>query len=289
MRTEITRRDFVGTATAAGAVLAGTGKIAAGRQTDASAADSSEIWILDSHVHLKHGDAAGTEYSAETIVRTMDKVGVAKSVVFAMSTTTRRSIEMAEAAVKEYPDRLIPYVYALPNYERPVIKEIEEALDGGLFRGIKIHAGECRLAEYIVDPVFELAAKYDVPCLVDCLGNYPVADRLARKFPQTKYIVAHVGKYLCTDKKLLDQFIGLAKRHPSVLLDTSGVVLVEKIEEAVGEIGSERMLWGTDGPDMKPDTATFAQSELDKILGLAISKQDKANILGQTARRLLKL
>ena len=287
--TEITRRNFVGTATAASAVLAGAGMFAPGRQADASSADSNDIWILDSHVHLKHGDLARTEYPTETIIDVMDKVGIAKSVVFAICTTTKRSIEMATAAVEKYPGRLIPYVYALPNYERPAIKEIEEVLDGGQFKGIKIHAGECRLAEYIVDPVFELAAKYDVPCLVDCLGDYPVAERLARKFPRTKFIVAHIGRFLSTDKKLLDRFIGLAKEHPSVFLDTSGVVLLEKIEKAVAEIGSRRMLWGTDGPDKKPDTVTFAQTELDKILGLGISEQDKADILGQTARRLLKL
>ena len=44
--------------------------------------------IIDSHVHLKHGDAQKTEYSAETIVKTMDAVGIDQSVVFAMSTTT---------------------------------------------------------------------------------------------------------------------------------------------------------------------------------------------------------
>lgn len=289
MPSEITRRDFSGIAAAAGAAFVGSGRVAAGPQADASSAESDDIRILDSHVHLKHGDAAGTEYSADTIVRTMDEVGIHESVVFAMSTTTRRSIEMATAAVEKYPDRLIPYVYALPNYERPAIKEIEEVLDGRLFRGIKIHAGECRLAEYIVDPVFELAAKYDVPCLVDCLGNYPVAQRLATKFPQTKFIVAHIGRYLSTDKKLLDRFIGLAKQHPNVFLDVSGVVLLEKIEKAVAEIGSRRILWGTDGPDKKPDTVTFARTELNKILGLTISRQDKAAILGQTARRLLKL
>ena len=65
--------------------------------------------IIDSHVHLKHGDAERTEYAPDEIVRVMDAVGIDKSVVFAMSTTTARSVEMAEAAVARFPDRLIPY------------------------------------------------------------------------------------------------------------------------------------------------------------------------------------
>ena len=59
--------------------------------------------IIDSHVHLKHGDAQKTEYSAETIVETMDAVGIDKSIVFAMSTTASRSIEMAKEAIGKFP------------------------------------------------------------------------------------------------------------------------------------------------------------------------------------------
>ena len=43
--------------------------------------------IIDSHVHLKHGDAKRTEYSPKTIVKIMNEVGIDKSIVFAMSTT----------------------------------------------------------------------------------------------------------------------------------------------------------------------------------------------------------
>jgi len=289
MGNKMTRRHFLGAAAAAGVAVASTEIPAAGQQAATPAGLARTRWIVDSHVHLRHGDAARTEYSPETIVDTMDEVGIDKSVVFAICTTTKRSIEMAEAAVEKYPDRLVPYVYALPHYERPVIKEIEQALSERRFRGIKIHAGECTLAEYVVDPVLDLAGKYGVPCLIDCLGNYAAAKRMAQGFPGTKLIVAHMGRYLCRDKKLLDRFIGLAEEFSNVLLDLSGVVIVEKIEEATERIGSARLLWGTDGPDQKPDTVTFARNELDKIRRLNLSEQDKANILGQTLCGLLNL
>ncbi|MCX7886297.1 MAG: amidohydrolase family protein [Verrucomicrobiae bacterium] len=244
--------------------------------------------IIDAHVHLKHGDAARTEYSAETIVQIMDKVGIAKSVVFAISTTTRRSIEMAEAAAKQFPDRLIPYAYALPHYERAVIKEIEQALSTRLFRGIKIHAGECTLADYVVDPVLKLAGKFGVPCLIDCAGRYEAAKRMAETFPETLLIFAHMGRYLCTDRKLIEAFIGLAESHHNVLLDVSGVVLVNMIEEAARRIGSMRLIWGTDGPHPKPDLVSFARQELNKIASLSLSETDKSNILGQAILRLLR-
>lgn len=288
MKSQLTRRSFLGVA-AAGAAVASARTEAAQRQPAAAAGRDRSAWVVDSHVHLKHGDAARTEYSPDAIVDAMDKAGIDKSIVFAMSTTTRRSIEMAEAAVKKYPDRLIPYVYALPHYERPVIREIEAALAGRVFRGVKIHAGECTLAEYVVDPVLRIAGKHGAACLFDCGGNYAAARRMAQAFPGTKLIVAHMGRYLSTDKKLIDQFIGLAEQFPNVLLDVSGVVVSEMITEAVRRIGSSRLVWGTDGPHPKPDTATFARTELDRIRQLRLSEQDSNNLLGRTIVNLLGL
>lgn len=290
MRSGLSRRSFVGAIAAAGiAARSRAGSVSKQKTTAANSVPGGLKGIIDSHAHLKHGDAARTEYSPEVIIATMDKVGIAKAVVFAMSTTTQRSIETAEAAVKKYPDRLIPYVYALPHYERPVIKEVEEALAGRLFRGIKIHVGECTLADYVVDPVLKVAGTYKVPCLIDCAGRLADAKRMAVAFPETSLIIGHMGRYLSTDRKQIDSFIALAEEHKNVLLDVSGVVVVEKIEEAAGRIGSARLIWGTDGPHENPDTIGFARTELDKVRRLNLSDEDKNNILGRNIARLLRL
>ncbi len=245
--------------------------------------------IIDSHVHLKHGDSARTEYAPETIVEVMDAVGIDRSVVFAMSTTTRHSIEMAAEACERFPDRLIPYAYALPSYERPVLAELEEAIAVGGFKGIKIHIGECRLTEYIIDPVLELAAEHDVPCLVDFGGDFASTERIARGFPDTKLIVAHFGKYLCSDAALIDRFIGLAESCQNVWLDASGVVLIWTIEEAARRIGAERILFGTDGPHPMPDLVTFAGLPIKQIRMLGLTEEEKDLILGGSIAALLGL
>ncbi len=242
--------------------------------------------IIDSHCHLKHGDVAGTEYSAEEIVRVMDAAGIDRSVVFAMQTTTRRSIEMARDAVAQFPDRLIPYVYALPSYDRPVIEELREALEEG-FRGIKMHVGECRIREHISDPVFELAEELDVPVLMDLGGDLGTAQRLAAQFPQTKLIIAHLGQYKCTVEPLIGQFIEVAEAHPNVWLDASGVVMTYLIAEAVKRIGAERVLFGVDGPYPRPHEATGARYAIRQIEMLEISAEDKAMVLGGSVARLL--
>lgn len=245
--------------------------------------------IIDSHVHLKHGDSERTEYSPEAIVKVMDEVGIDRSVVFAMSTTTRRSIEMAKEAIAKFPDRLIPYVYALPNYERRVLDEIDHALDKLDFKGIKIHAGECTLAEYLVDPVIEIAGECEVPCLIDCAGDSGAIKRIASNFPRTNIIVAHLGKYLCKDSTLIDRFIDLAEAYRNIYLDISGVIMPGKIVEAVRHVGSKRLIFGTDGPHKAPDTATYARIELEKIKNLGLEQADLGSILGEAIADLLGL
>ncbi len=245
--------------------------------------------IIDSHVHLKHGDAQKTEYSAETIVETMNATGIDKSVVFAMSTTTFHSIEMAKAAADKFPHRLIPYVYALPSYESVALNQIDEAISELGFRGIKIHMGECTLAEYVIDPVIELAGERGVPCLIDCLGRHEPIQRIVGKFPQTKIIVAHLGQYLCKQESVIDRFIGLAQKYDNILLDASGVVITGKIKEAVGRLGSGRVIFGTDGPHESPDTVAYARAELGKIRALGLSPEDEAAVLGGTIASLLHI
>ncbi len=245
--------------------------------------------IIDSHVHLKHGDAAATEYTPEQIVEVMDAAGIDRSVVFAMSTTTRRSIEMARDAVERFPDRLIPYVYALPSYERPVIEELREAIAGLGFRGIKLHIGECRLREYIADPVFALAGELGVPCLIDLGGDLATGERIAAAFPQTKLIYAHFGRYLCTDATLIRSFIALADAHPNVWLDATGVVLDWTISEAVRRLGAERVIFGTDGPHPAPTLTEMARNSIRQIEMLDISEEEKAMVLGGSVAQLLGL
>lgn len=245
--------------------------------------------IIDAHVHLRHGDERRTEYKPESIVEIMDAVGIDKSVVLAICTTTSRSIHMARRAAGMFPRRLIPFAYALPSFTTIVMRELEEALLDLGFKGVKIHAGECGLAEYTVGPVIGLAGEMGVPCLIDCLGRYADIERMARAHPDAKIIVAHMGKYMCTDEALIDRFIQLAEEHENLYLDTSGVVLTGKIVEAVDRVGADRLIFGTDGPRRKPTTVEYAREQLEKIRGLPISTAEKAQILGRTIADLLEI
>ncbi len=245
--------------------------------------------IIDSHVHLRHGNAERTEYTAHQIIESMDGAGVDKSVVFAICTTAFDAIARARTAHELYPDRLIPYAYALPNPERPIIGSIEEAVTRLGFKGIKIHAGECTLAEYVSDPILKLAGEHGVPCLIDFIGRDADLDRMARSFPDTPIIVAHMGRYLCTDRGLIDRFVRIVETNDNVYLDISGVVLIWKIREAVERVGPERIIWGTDGPYPTPDLASYIRTDLAKVRASGITGPELSAILAGNISRLLDL
>lgn len=245
--------------------------------------------IIDSHVHLKHGDAARTEYRPEEIVEVMDAAGIARAVVFAMSTATRRSIEMASEAVECFPERLIPYAYALPDFERSALAELRAAVARLGFRGIKIHRGVMALHDYLIDPVLRLATETGVPCLVDFAGDLAAATRIAEQFPELKLIVCHLGLYLANRPEQVEPFIELAQQHGNVYLDVSGVLLDWKIADAVRRLGAERVLFGTDGPHAQPDERSFARRAVRQIQNLELPEADRALILGGALARLLGL
>ena len=245
--------------------------------------------IIDSHVHLKHGNVDRTEYAAETIVESMDGAGVDKSIVFAICTTAWNAIELATAAHTQFPDRLIPYAYALPSSERTILDDLEEAVVNRGFKGIKIHGGECTLGEYVSDPVLKLAGRLGVPCLIDFCGRHKDLDRIANSFPETQIIVAHLGQYLTSNQPLIDQFIGTAEACPNVYLDISGVVLLWKIREAVERVGALRFIWGTDGPYPTPDLKTYITTDIAKVRASGISEADQQAVLCDTISNLLNL
>jgi len=245
--------------------------------------------ICDSHCHLKHGNKERTEYTPEAIVRIMDEVGIDRSAVFAMCVSSAEATGFAQRAAEAYPDRLIPYAYAIPHIAESALDVVEDAISRLHFRGIKLHVGETSLAGYVIDPLFELAAKYAVPVLVDLAGRVDDASRIVRSFPHTTVILAHFGRYLCTDHALLHRFVELAEGNGNTILDTSGVVFPWIISEAVKRVGSGRLIFGIDGPHPYPTPEAYARDEIQKIQRLPVSTVDKENILWNTAARVLQL
>ena len=241
--------------------------------------------IIDFHAHLGRGDEppAGPlqhDLYPDQVLRQMDEAGVDRTVVFPV---TYRDYHAANREIAGYvaahPDRLIGFGRVRDTDDGPDI--VTEAVEKLGLKGFKIHHG-CDS----IDPqspklwrVLERIEELNVPIIFDAFAHnvpkaLPAADRLT-----SPVVLGHMGGLWNVES--IDVCIACAERNPNVYLETSSVLLYGKIEEAVRRIGSERVIFGTDGPPIHP------LPEITKIRILRISDAEKANILGLNAARLL--
>jgi len=153
--------------------------------------------------------------------------------------------------------------------------------------GIKIHphAHRYEIREH-GSAIFAFAAEHHALVLTHSgdPGSYPedfipFADR----FPNVRLILAHLGN--SDDGSLSRQVYAIERaRHGNVFVDTSSArsLVSGLIEWAVGEIGPERILFGTDTP------LYFAASQKARIDAAEIADEAKRAILAGNASTLLQ-
>ena len=105
-------------------------------------------------------------------------------------------------------------------------------------------------------------------------------DDVAVDFPALKIILAHAGRPL-----YMDTAIFLARRHPNVHLDLSGIP-PKKLLEYLPRLEdlSDRCLWGTDYPS--PGVASMKKN-VEDFLALPLSEAAKKRILWDNAAAVI--
>jgi len=154
--------------------------------------------------------------------------------------------------------------------------------------GIKIHPEEhCYPIVQHGRSIFELAAQFDAVVLSHSgepnslpMDFVPFAD----DFPRVNLILAHLGHSGATGTSVDLQVRAIqASKRGNVLADTSSLwsILPGLIEWAVGEVGADHILYGSDTP------LYFAPSQRARIDRADLTDVEKAIILRDNAKRLL--
>jgi uncharacterized protein len=112
-------------------------------------------------------------------------------------------------------------------------------------------------------------------------GDPMAVDDVAVDFPKLSLVLAHAGRPL-----YMPTAVFLARRHPNVRLDLSGIPPRKLLEylPRLEEI-SDRCLWGTDFPS--PGIASMRRN-VDDFLALPLSEDAKRRILFDNAATLLR-
>ena len=103
---------------------------------------------------------------------------------------------------------------------------------------------------------------------------------IAGRYPNANFVIAHAGN----SEPYRSQAIRAAQRFSNVYVETCSTFREPGvIERLVAEAGADRVLFGSDVPLMDPRT------QLGKIITAKIGDWEKRLVLGENARRLLRL
>lgn len=248
--------------------------------------------IIDAHLHLDDkidGTAIG---AARELDRQLCDANIDRAVVLQLEAQPWSVEEVAEA-IAEFP-RLRAFVNVHPAGGRPehLLREGIEELG---YIGLKLHP---RLQDFAVDDertarLVQAAGEMDVPVLIDAFpdgshlmqGFSPLKYALlAKRCPQTRIIIAHMGGHYVLD------FMMLAKRLPNVYFDFSYSLLYYQTSSVPGDMvyamrsmKFERIFYGSDYPDRS--VSVSLERSLEYLRGSGISGVELDKIMGSNAQR----
>ena len=251
--------------------------------------------VIDSHIHT--GPLPGyMNYDTDTrdLIGLMDQLDI----VYAVNSNHRDLImgDLQGAAkenimlYEETKGRIMSYFAYDPFRHDECMEVIDRYYDNKIFKGVKIHPSFNLISadddryESIWDHISRngmvmMSHTWDISLTNPVQKySYPAGfEKYIARYPRATIIFAHSGGRYGGMVKAVD----IAGRYRNVYLDLAGDIYADGfIEYAVSQLGSERILFGSDYSMMDQ------RNMLGIVLGADISITDKENILWRNAADL---
>jgi predicted TIM-barrel fold metal-dependent hydrolase len=191
---------------------------------------------------------------------------------------------LTERACEQHKDVIFGYIYVNPSSVDEALRELERCSRLDCFRGVKIHPQVDMFYPQLEAwfPVYRAIEDLSLPVLWHS-GTEPTTNPLqiaavAREFPNVPHILGHFG----LGDHGLDCFTA-AKLSDNIYVDVSINPIIPWFNAWIEEIGSDRMLWGSDYP--------FCSMEYEaaKLAYLVGSDRDLENVHWRNSVRLFGL
>jgi hypothetical protein len=240
--------------------------------------------IIDAHAHLDADETFGWTDTPEKLLAIMDDAGIRVAVVTTYGDTPgpSESLERLRGWVAAHPDRLVGFPRMDPRWEDAVDIFERAVVEDGM-GGLKLHPVS-NISSPFGDRTVELldrAADLGVPVLFhsgDRVNSLPTEIGEAAARTDATIMIGHVGGYF-NHREALET----ARRHENVLLESSAFPHLRILQEAVDELGADRVIYGSDMPPANPTV------EIEKIRLLEITDEQRDRILYRNAVELLGL
>ncbi len=246
--------------------------------------------ILDFHVHLG-SSIFGYGQTTEALITRMDQLGISQAVAIAVQPREYHLEPENDAvamAIQQHPSRLIGFARVDPRLGEEAEMELERCVRHLGFKGLFLHPWEetCPINSQAVKDLMPVVRRLKIPVML--AGGHvrvsmasQIAD-LASAFPEIVFIATSGGQ-INISGVALGEATQMLKENPNVYLETSGIYREDFIEDLVPLIGVERLIFGSNSPE-------YSQAfELLRPQKAHLSETERSAILGENARRLLKL
>jgi predicted TIM-barrel fold metal-dependent hydrolase len=245
--------------------------------------------------------ATSASETAEWFIGRLAAAGVARAVVMSMAPDNGWMREFLAAAT----GRVVGSARIDPR-SLDAVQLLDREVDAG-FRGVKLLPVNMayRLSDPVCRPFFDRLEELGLPCTihygvsVDTGSDLRFADPIdlspvARDHPGIPFVIAHFGA------GWFDSVLRLAYQCPNIYVDTSGtnnwldstvpkMTLQDVFEIALGALGSERVLFGTDSGTTAPYREWIAFQQRGILEELGVSATDRDRVLRSNAARLFGL
>ena len=250
----------------------------------------TDVEIIDLHAHLgPHRIMHVPANDPASMVKIMDLCGINKTVVSPIAGIDSDIVlgnNIMLEAIRAHRERIYGACLVNGHYPELSLDELQRCFSEDRdVKMIKVHPflTNCNMKDKRMKNIFEFASDRKLVILVhtwldnDQYGNQDIFAELAKDYPEIKWIMGHsggpYGSYHAVE---------LAKENKNIFLDiTLSMAPARQIEFFVSEIGSERVIFGTDNPFIDP------RPQIGRV-GLAdVSHQDRVNIFSANAHGMI--
>ena len=213
--------------------------------------------LIDAHAHLG-SSLFGVGVSEHDLLASMEANGIDQAIVIPLKPRDYHfgpeNDRIAEA-VKAHPGTFFGFARVDPWQGDAAVAELWRGIDELGLIGLYLHPFEEQFAanDEISFPLLDFLQERGLPLMI--AGGYPtfshpsqIAD-LARQFPGLTIIATHGGQINISGMLLADALRAM-RANPNVIMETSGIYREDFIEDTIAELGSERVIWGSNTPYM---------------------------------------